>query len=55
LSSEDEEAVEAELNELIAVEHQKAVDMLPNVPSDELPLTVPGNFNVKLFYLIQYT
>jgi charged multivesicular body protein 6 len=41
LSSEDEEAVEAELNELIAVEHQKAVDMLPTVPSDELPVTVP--------------
>lgn len=41
LSSEDEDAVEAELNELIAVEHQKAVDMLPTVPSDELPVTVP--------------
>ncbi|CAI6368567.1 unnamed protein product [Macrosiphum euphorbiae] len=41
LSSEDEESVEAELNELIAVEHQKAIDLLPTVPSDELPLTVP--------------
>lgn len=41
LSSEDEEAVEAELNDLIAVEHQKAIDMLPTVPSDELPVTVP--------------
>ncbi|XP_022167020.1 charged multivesicular body protein 6-A isoform X3 [Myzus persicae] len=41
LLSEDEDAVEAELNELIAVEHQKAVDMLPTVPSDELPVTVP--------------
>lgn len=46
LSSEDEEAVEAELNELIAVEHQKAVDLLPTVPSDELPVTVPGNYKV---------
>ncbi|XP_026808771.1 charged multivesicular body protein 6 [Rhopalosiphum maidis] len=41
LSSEDEEAVEAELNELITVEHQKAIDMLPTVPSDELPIIVP--------------
>ncbi|XP_027840605.2 charged multivesicular body protein 6-A isoform X2 [Aphis gossypii] len=41
LSSEDEEAVEAELNELITVEHQKAMDKLPTVPSDELPVTVP--------------
>ncbi|KAL4148728.1 hypothetical protein QTP88_002897 [Uroleucon formosanum] len=41
LSSEDEEAVEVELNELIAAEHQKAVDMLPTVPSDELPVNVP--------------
>ncbi|KAE9523475.1 hypothetical protein AGLY_016027 [Aphis glycines] len=41
LSSEDEEAVEAELNELITIEHQKAMDKLPTVPSDELPVTVP--------------
>lgn len=41
LSSEDEEAVEAELNELITVEHQKAMDNLPTVPSDELPVTIP--------------
>ncbi|KAF0720934.1 charged multivesicular body protein 6-A isoform X1 [Aphis craccivora] len=41
LSSEDEEAVEAELNELIIVEHQKAMDNLPIVPSDELPVTIP--------------
>lgn len=55
MSSEDEESVEAELNELIAVEHQKAIDLLPTVPSDELPLTVPGNYKVKIFYLIQNT
>lgn len=55
MSSEDEDAVEAELNELIAVEHQKAVDMLPTVPSDELPVTVPGNYKVKILYSIQYT
>jgi len=41
LSSEDEEAVEAELNELITVEHQKVIDTLPTVPSDDLPVTVP--------------
>jgi len=54
LSSEDEEAVEAELNQLIAVEHQKAVDMLPTVPSDELPVTVPGKYKFKILYLIQH-
>jgi len=41
LSSEDEEAVEAELNELITVEHQKVIDTLPTVPADDLPVTVP--------------
>lgn len=55
MSSEDEEAVEVELNELIAAEHQKAVDMLPTVPSDELPVNVPGNYKVKILYLIQHT
>jgi len=30
------------------VEHQKAVDMLPTVPSDELPVTVPGNYKIKI-------
>lgn len=43
LSSEDEEAVEAELNELISVEQQKVVDMLPSIPSDDLPVTIQGN------------
>jgi len=41
LSSEEEEAVEAELNELITVEHQKAIDLLPTIPLDDLPATVP--------------
>lgn len=54
MSSEDEEAVEIELNELITVEHQKAMDKLPTVPSDELPVTVPGNFEVNMFYLKQF-
>lgn len=43
LTSEDEEAVETELNELINAEHQKAIDSLPAVPSEELPVTIPGN------------
>lgn len=42
LSSEDEEAVEAELNELISVEYQTAIDMLPTVPSKNLPIIIPG-------------
>lgn len=58
MSSEDEEAVEAELNELIIVEHQKAMDNLPTVPSDELPVTIPGNYkyNVlfKTIYVLKY-
>lgn len=45
MSSEEEEAVEAELNELITVEHQKAIDMLPTVPSEDLPVTIPGRIN----------
>lgn len=43
MSSEDEEAVEIELNELITVEHQKVIDQLPTIPLDDLPITVPGN------------
>lgn len=43
LTSEDEDAVEAELDKLISEEHQKAVDKLPTVPSDDLLTTVPGN------------
>jgi len=27
--------------------------MLPTVPSDELPIIVPGNYKVKMFYLIK--
>lgn len=49
MSSEDEEAVEAELNELINIEHQKAVDLLPTVPSDDLPVSDPGNFLNSVF------
>lgn len=52
LSSEDEEAVEAELNELINIEHQKTIDMLPNVPSEDLPVAVPGNFQSNVYMLI---
>ncbi|VVC31982.1 Snf7 family [Cinara cedri] len=48
LSSEDEELVEAELNELISVEHQKVIDMLPTIPSEDLPSTVPENKEEKL-------
>lgn len=54
MSSEDEEAVEAELNELITVEHQNAMDKLPTVPSDELPVTVPGNYKDNMFYLKRF-
>lgn len=52
LSQEDEEGVEAELNELIAMEHQNAIDILPTVPSEELPVTIPGilqYFIIKLY------
>ncbi|XP_025416304.1 charged multivesicular body protein 6-A [Sipha flava] len=41
LSSEDEELVEAELNELISNEHQKAMDKLPIVPLDNSPFNAP--------------
>lgn len=44
MSSEDEDAVEAELNELISVEHQKIIDTLPIVESDHLPEIVSGNY-----------
>jgi len=47
LSSEDEEAVEAELNELISVEQQKVVDMLPSIPSDDLPVTIQEDTKVE--------
>lgn len=56
LSTEDEEAVEAELNELISIEHQKAVDLLPTVPSDDLPVSDPGNYFhfVIKYYVLQH-
>jgi hypothetical protein len=53
LSSEDEELVEAELNELISNEHQKAMDKLPIVPLDNSPFNAPGNtLKVSKFIII---
>jgi len=57
LSSEDEEAVEAELNELITVEHQKVINTLPTTPSDDLPVTIPGNYQmctITIHYVLKY-
>ncbi|XP_050436339.1 charged multivesicular body protein 6 [Adelges cooleyi] len=41
LSTEDEDAVEAELDALTSKEHEKVIDTLPHVPSDELPVVNP--------------
>lgn len=56
LSPEDEESVEAELNELISSEHQQIIDMLPTIPSDDLPVTVQGSIQhyTIMYYILKH-
>lgn len=53
LSSEDEESVEAELNELIFDENKKAMEKLPVVPLDDLSFNTPGN-NLKVLHSLLF-
>lgn len=56
MSPEDEESVEAELNQLISSEHQQIIDMLPTIPSDDLPVTVPGSIQhyTIMYYVLKH-